>query len=216
MSDRIINLALIALLAVSTGLFAHKNYFSPAPGSVAATAPVFLENWREIRSAGLTDDTTATVQIIEFVDFECPFCASFTQTTLPALREKYDIGFTLVHFPLPGHRFALTAANMVECARAEGRFSNAATVLLAKQDSFGLKPWKEYAVEAGIANVPAWQNCVDSGGGNAVIERGKAVGASVPVTGTPTLLINGWKVPPLGVEDLNAAIRNILAGKSPF
>ena len=215
MSDKVTNLLLIALLAVSTGLFVHRNYLLPPPASVATTVPVFFDNWRDIRSAGVTDDTTAKVQIIEFVDFECPFCASFTQVTLPALRERYDVGLTMVHFPLPGHRFAVATANMAECARTEGRFFHTARLLLAKQDSFGLKPWNEYAVEAGITNIPAWKNCVDSEGGKRAIEQGKAAGASVPVTGTPTLLFNGWKLPPLGVEDLSGAIRNILAGKSP-
>ena len=98
------------------------------------TTPVSLEGAAEIGSA------TARFAVIEFSDFECPFCGRFVREGMPAIREKYvDSGlirFSFRHFPLESiHPTALPAAVAAECLRRQGKFWPAHDALFASPDS---------------------------------------------------------------------------------
>src|SRR5260370_32414860 len=102
--------------------------------------------------------TQAPVQLLEFADFECPFCATFHKD-VKSLRTRYptQVALTYVHFPLPMHRFAEAAARVAECASDQGRFEAMYDQLFDEQDSFGLKPLSEYATKAGVSDRAAFQ-----------------------------------------------------------
>src|SRR5260370_17316381 len=65
----------------------------------------------------------APVTIVEFTDFQCPFCKA-SEATLKTLRDKYGDKIRLVHmdFPLPFHAHAMDAANAARCASDQGKF----------------------------------------------------------------------------------------------
>jgi NhaA family Na+:H+ antiporter len=156
-------------------------------------------------------------QMIEFADFECPFCGSFHKT-IKAVRERYpaQVAVTFIHFPLPMHRFALPAAGVAECAGAQGRFEAMHDRLFEAQDGFGLKPWSDYATEAGVPDGIVFGDCIKHTESLPRVTEGEALGKALDVQGTPTLVINGWKVGrPPSAEELDAMVKAILAGKSP-
>ena len=159
----------------------------------------------------------APIKLIEFADFECPFCAGLHET-LKSLRKHYpdQVSLTFVHFPLPGHRFALPAARVAECAGAQGRFEAMYDRLFDDQESLGLKPWSEYASNAGVVDLDLFEACIRKTDTVARIDSGKQLGTSLHVKATPTLIINGWMLQePPSSEELDAMVKAVLAGKSP-
>jgi protein-disulfide isomerase len=159
----------------------------------------------------------APVQLLEFADFECPYCANLHKD-VKALRVRYpfQVALTFVHFPLPMHRFAVPAAKVAECAGDQGRFEPIYDLLFEQQDKFGLKPWSEFASEAGITDNAAFETCVKRTEPILRVTEGKALGSQLDVQGTPTVVINGWKLgrPPT-LDELDRMVKAIFAGKSP-
>jgi protein-disulfide isomerase len=139
-------------------------------------------------------DSTARVKIIEFADYECPYCRKFHDSY--ALTKKAigsDVALLYIHFPLSMHRFAGPAIRASDCAGAQGQFPRFSELLFEKQDSFGLKPWVEFAKEAGIADLPAFKRCIDDQRVTPKTQAGIAAGEKLKLEGTPTIIINGWR-----------------------
>jgi protein-disulfide isomerase len=88
--------------------------------------------------------------------------------------------------------------------------------LFEGQDEFGLKPWDGYATAAGVPNLAVFDVCIKKTDPIPRVDEGKALGAKLDVRGTPTIIINGWKLgrPPTE-EELDGMVKRILAGKSP-
>lgn len=159
----------------------------------------------------------APVQLVEFGDFECPYCATFHER-LKAVRSRYptNVALSYVHYPLPMHRFAEPAARVVECAGEQGLFERMHDLLFEQQDQLGQKSWDEYAAEAGVPDRAAFTSCTESSDPVPRITQGRRLGEQLDIQGTPTLIINGWKLthPPTG-EELDRMVRAVLAGRSP-
>src|SRR6266436_280276 len=125
--DFIITATLAVCAIITTGLVVRREFFAPSAPSARSPAdekPVLLPHWREDLGKGIRlGNSQAPVQLMEFADFECPFCGDFHKK-LKSLLERYptQVSLTYVHFPIPGHRFALPAARVAECAAAQGRF----------------------------------------------------------------------------------------------
>jgi protein-disulfide isomerase len=112
------------------------------------------------------------------------------------------VSLTFMHFPLKGHRFAIAAARVAECADEQGRFAAMQDQLFEGQESFGLKPWTQYATSAGEP-IPR-------------VVKDEHLGNTLDVQATPTLIINGWKLGhPPSEEELDAMVKAVLAGKQP-
>jgi protein-disulfide isomerase len=212
-----VTLVLCAL--VTTGAVVYREFFAAASGPAhLEQKPHFINDWRIDLVGGIQmGPADASVRLIEFADFECPFCASFRRS-LEAVERKYpgQIALTYVYFPIPGHRFALPAARVAECAAAQGRFEEMYDQLFDGQDQFGLKPWNEYATAAAVPDLGAFDACIKRTDPMPRVEEARALGAKLDVQGTPTLIINGWKLGrPPNAEELDGMVKAILAGRSP-
>jgi protein-disulfide isomerase len=218
--DGLITVTLVACALVTTAVVVHRGVFAHAPMVASSThqEPVFIKNWKSQPAAGIRlGSINAPVQLIEFADFECPFCRDLHKT-LRALRERYSAQVSLVyiHFPLQGHRFALPAARVAECADEQGKFEPMYDQLFDGQDEFGLKPWSDFARAAGLSDLAAFESCIKRTTPVPRVEQGKQLGATIDVKGTPTLIINGWMLAaPPSFEELDAMVKAALAGKSP-
>jgi protein-disulfide isomerase len=218
--DFVLTAILVVCALVTTGLVARREFFTLPGGSVQAATqePVFIENWRSELGHGVRlGSTSAPVQLIEFADFECPYCGEFHRK-LKQLRERYptQVSLTYMHFPIQGHRFALPAARVSECAAEQGRFEAMHDQLFGGQDSFGLKPWSDYATAAGVPDLAAFDLCIKRTDPVPRIEEDKELGTKLDLKGTPTLIVNGWMLAqPPTPEELDAMVKAVLAGKSP-
>jgi protein-disulfide isomerase len=218
--DGVLTAALVVCALTTTGLVVHREFFtrSAGPASQPQQKPVFIKDWKSVLEQGvLLGPSNAAIQLIEFSDFECPSCASFHKT-LKTLRERFpaQVSLTYVHFPLPMHRFAQPAARVAECAGEQGRFESMHDQLFEQQASLGLKPWSDYAKEAAVPDLPAFEVCIKSTAPMPRVEAGQKLAAKLDVQGTPTIVINGWLLPqPPATEELDRMVKAVLAGKSP-
>ena len=144
----------------------------------------------------------APVRIVEFSDFECPYCRS-VEKTLKALLAKYPGKLSLAYrdFPLTGlHPGAQRAAEASRCAAEQGRFWQYHDRLFASA-SLDIAQLKEHARNVGLEK-GRFDACIDSGRMRAEVERDAHQGRLAGVSATPSFFING--MPLNGAQPLAA------------
>ncbi len=138
----------------------------------------------------------ASVVIVEFTDFQCPFCARHSQQTLPSIKEAYGdkVRYILRDFPITEiHQFAQKAAEAGQCAHEQGSFWEYHDLLFANQEALTLDDLKRYAEQVG-ADTGEFNNCLDSGKNQREVLQDLQDGQSAGVSGTPGFLVNGMLV----------------------
>jgi len=140
-------------------------------------------------------DINAPVTIIEFSDYQCPFCAKFWSETLPLLKKDYiDTGkVKLVYrdYPLDFHPVAQSAAEAAECirgaAKSDAAYFEMHDKIFANQLSLSIDNLKKWAKELGYDI----GGCLDSKKFENEVQADLQVGASYGVSGTPAFFIDG-------------------------
>lgn len=133
----------------------------------------------------------AKVVLIEYSDFQCPFCSRHHPNMNKLMDEYGDkIAWVYRHFPLSFHPNAQPAAVASECAGAQGKFWEFADAMFADQDSLGDDFYVKVAGQLGL-NTTTFQTCLDSGKYDSLITSQQSGGASAGVNGTPATFING-------------------------
>jgi thiol-disulfide isomerase/thioredoxin len=209
--------AVIAICAIVFTVILLRREFG-RPSSVADAASqeaVFVRDWEQLLLRGRqVGSASASLKVIEFIDYECGFCRSFAQT-LEQLSSKFEsqVAVSYVNYPLRPHRFARMSAAAVECAHPSGRFSEMQALLFAKQDSFGLKPWSRFAIDASISDTTAFLACMSDSTVAKRISDDVATGERVGVLGTPTVIVNGWRLAsPPSIDELERIAAVLVAG----
>jgi protein-disulfide isomerase len=134
----------------------------------------------------------AKVTIIEYSDFECPFC-SRAKPTIDQILEKYpdDVKVIFKHMPLTQlHPYAQKAAEAAECAADQGKFWEMHDMLFDNQDNLYTTSLKEYAKDLGL-DTEQFNACLDSGAMKARIDKDAQEAQSAGVRGTPAFFVNG-------------------------
>ena len=187
--------AILALAITTTATTATTGTTGAAAQAPAITAKSFLESQRtEIATAGYPTrgPLMAPVTIVEFSDFECPFCGGLFPT-LKAVEKNYPGQVRIVYrqFPLRKiHPRAQKAAEASLCANEQGRFWEMHDSLFGNQEDLGVDALKARAVELNL-DTAAFNACLDSGKEVAAIDKDIAEGMKAGVTGTPIMFING-------------------------
>ncbi|GEL72806.1 DsbA family protein [Myxococcus virescens] len=134
---------------------------------------------------------TAKVTIVEWSDFECPFC-SRVGPTLSKIKESYakDVRVVFRHQPLPFHPNAKLAAEASHAAHEQGKFWEYHDKLFANQKAMDRASLEKYAQELGL-NLAKFKAALDSGKFKAKVEADMAAGNALGANGTPTFFING-------------------------
>jgi protein-disulfide isomerase len=146
----------------------------------------------------------AAVTIVEFSDFECPFCGRFRVETFDALIEQYDgqIRFVYRDFPLSSiHPNAQKAAEAAECADEQGQFWEMHDLIFANQTNMGVSALSGFATELEL-DEEAFDECLNSGQYTEEVLADFQEGQAYGVTGTPTFFINGVRL--VGAQPLSA------------
>jgi protein-disulfide isomerase len=153
----------------------------PPRAEVAATGP----------SKG---PANAPITIVEFSDFECPFCSRVVPT-LEEVQEKYGDKVRLVfrQYPLPIHPSAPKAAEAALCAADQGKFWEMHDIMFAQQKELGVEQLKAKASQIGL-DTEKFNQCLDSGAQAAAVQADMEAGARAGVNGTPAMFINGISV----------------------
>jgi protein-disulfide isomerase len=177
-----------------------KNYDEVLPQlrkQEAMNQPLSAEAQARLAAKGAPSfgPDNAKVTIVEFSDFQCPYCARASEV-VAKIRERYadKVRFVFRQFPLPMHPDAQLAAEASLAAQRQGKFWEFHDLLFANQDALTRESLEQYAKQVEL-NVPELQRALDSKTEKAAVDADVKLGEDVQVNGTPTVFINGKRVP---------------------
>jgi protein-disulfide isomerase len=135
----------------------------------------------------------APLTMVEFTDFQCPFCARFETTTFPEIKKNYiDTGklrLILRDLPLADmHPFAMKAAQSVHCAGDQGKFWEMKELVFKNQNKIDVDSLAGYAKELSL-NGDAFKSCMAEGKHIKEIGDEAKYAQSLGITGTPTFIL---------------------------
>ncbi len=136
----------------------------------------------------------APVTIIEFSDFQCPFCGRFFSQTLPLIESNYiktgKVKLIFRDFPLGFHQYAQKSAEAAECADEQGKFWEYHDKIFENQAALSSANLKQWASEIGL-DTNKFNDCLDSGKMASEVKKDMSDGTAVGIRGTPGFIING-------------------------
>ncbi len=154
----------------------------------------------------------ASITLIEFSDFECPFCGQATPIVRSLLSEfEGQIRVVFKHYPLSGHEFALPAAKAGVAAMRQGKFWEMHDLMFENQRALTPSDLERYAEEIGL-DMDRFRADMEDPETAALVELNRTEGQAVGVRGTPSIYINGRKFEEPH-ESLSAYIREELAAQ---
>ena len=158
-------------------------------------------------AVGVDDDPAkgpakAPVTIVEFSDFQCPYCGR-AEAVVKQILENYKDKVRLVYrdFPLPMHPYAPKASEAAQCANEQGKYWEYHDALYADQSKLALTDLQATAERLGL-KTEAFKTCLDSGKYAAEVSKDVADGQKAGVSSTPFFFING--IPVIGARDYSA------------
>ena len=158
----------------------------PLQGNPALLPPVSSEDY-------VRGDANAKITLIEYSDFECPFCSRHAPT-IDKILENYKGKVRLVfrHFPLSFHPEAQKAAEASECAGEQGKFWEMHDKIFEANEAknMSVDTWKKAAKDLKL-NTAKFNDCLDSGKYLSKIQNEQADGQAAGVEGTPATFVNG-------------------------
>ena len=159
----------------------------------AAQPPAFKEAVLSVEGAQFLGQKNATVTVVEFSDYQCPFCARHVQQTLPLLRKEYvDTGkvkYVFRDHPLESiHPAAFKAAEAARCGGEQGKFWEMHDKLFSNQTKLTAADLAAHAQEVSL-DAAKFKECLDSGRQAGKIRTDLADGAKAGVRGTPGFFI---------------------------
>jgi protein-disulfide isomerase len=135
--------------------------------------------------------SSAPIELVEFSDFQCPFCLRADPTVRQVLATYGDrIKLVYRHFPLPNHPNARPAAEAAACAEEQGKFWQYHDKLFADPGHLEIADLKQRASELGL-DKGKFDACVDSHASRARVDADVRDGQEAGVNGTPAFFING-------------------------
>lgn len=161
--------------------------------ALSPSEPVFVE----VGDSPIRGDKNAPVTIVEFSDYQCPFCGKFFSETLPIIEKEYintgKVKLVYKDFPLNIHPEALKAAEAARCVREqkddEG-YWKMHDKLFENQKELSLENYKKWAKMFGI-NAVKFDKCLNDGIYSKPVQKDFEYGQQLGVSGTPAFFING-------------------------
>jgi len=156
----------------------------------------------------------APVQVVEFADYECPYCQKVSPT-LDKIQEQFGAKVAVVFkdFPLPMHSRAQKAAEAARCAGVQGKFWEFHDALFANKQ-LDLAQLKQQA-RALKLDTARFDQCLDSGEQASAVQKDVAEGQRLGLTGTPVFFINGhFMSGAVGYDKLRESVEQELAALS--
>lgn len=148
----------------------------------------------DIAGAATRGRPDAKLVVVEFSDFQCPFCGRYTRETLPQVERDYvdtgKIRYVFRHFPLERlHPLALRAAEAGDCANQQAKFWPMHTRLFGNQQALAEADLTR-AAEVLELNMPVFQQCMKTQSTSPVrVRQDQTEGSRAAITGTPTFFI---------------------------
>jgi protein-disulfide isomerase len=209
--------AIVSYLEQQRPVEARKRYIEElrkASSDVAIRLDVPRTVIKVLPNDPITGPASASIEIVEFSDFQCPYC----KRVAPVLKQvaaKYGDRVKLVwkDFPLPNHADARPAAEAALCANDQGKFWAYHDKLFDNQNELTAANLKAWAAQLGM-NATTFNTCFDKGTHRQLVEQDQEEGSRYGVSSTPTVYINGRAiVGAMPLETYEAIIQEELARK---
>ncbi len=157
----------------------------------------------------------ATVTVIEFSDFQCPYCRA-AEGSVKQVRAKYGdrVKFVYEDFPLGFHEHAMDAARAARCAGEQDKFWQYHDALFEDQSKLAVADLKAKAAKLGLDS-HKFAACFDKRAPDAAIKADQAQGQALGITGTPTFYINGRQLSGAQPPDKFAEVMDEELAKGP-
>jgi protein-disulfide isomerase len=158
----------------------------------------------------------APIQVVEFSDFQCPFCARGADV-VHELKKKYGskMHFSFKQFPLPMHKDARPASEAALCVNEQGsdKFFKYHDILFKNQDKLDAANLEKFAKESG-ADVNKFKECVGAKKYADAVQKDMDYGEKIGVKSTPTFFVNGQLVSgAVPIEQFAEIIEDTTEGK---
>ena len=165
---------------------ATKKSDAAARPAEPTSARVPLASWTPVRGPKY-----AKVTVVEFSDFQCPFCSKVVPT-LKEIEDKYgkDVRVAFRNQPLPFHQHAAEAAEAAMAANAQGKFWPMHDKLFANQQALDRPSLDKYAQELGL-NMSKFKAAMDQHLYKQQVDDDSKAGTAVGASGTPAFFVNG-------------------------
>ena len=189
----------VVAVVLAVAVFALLKEGGGASAAAAGPPPTVVDDGFRGDSLG---SRTAPVEITEYLDFECPVCASFATIQMPTIKEQLintgRVRWRYRDFPLPSHKYSRFAAHAAQCAGAQGKFFEMHDQLFyhhqwAQTGQDPSRLFRDLAKAAGV-DLTAYDTCMREGRYAARIEFSRQEGDQMLVDGTPTFFANGKKL----------------------
>jgi protein-disulfide isomerase len=156
----------------------------------------------------------ARLTLVEFSDFQCPFCARHNKNTLPKLVQEFvDTGkvkYVMRDFPLGFHKQAHGASVAAWCANEQGKFWELHHLMFANQRKLNKADLEQHAVALGL-DMPAFQSCTASGKYDKIIASSMKDGQKAGVRGTPSFVLGYTQA-----DGTEIKVTRFMRGAQPF
>ncbi len=204
----LVGLALAAGLALGYLLWGRNSVISQNTSSQDQVWQALLKD------APALGPENAPVTIVEFSDYQCPFCTRWHQEVWPQISETYQGKVRLVYrdFPLvQAHPYALDAAIAAHCAGQQDRYWEFHSLLFAGEMELSSLAFETYASRLELDQSP-FDNCLADPDVLSQVQSDLSLGEMVGIDGTPTFFINGYRIKGAQpFEEFQKVIDSILA-----
>jgi protein-disulfide isomerase len=167
-----------------------------------------------VEGAPWKGEPTARVVLVEFSDYQCPFCARHVRETLPQIERDYirtgKIRYMVRDFPLPTHPQAFKAAEAARCASEQGRFWEMYARLFEHQSALNPEALAQHAQALGL-DLAKFRQCLDEGRHAEAVRRDLDEGRKAGVRGTPTFFLGV-----LESGSLRVKVHRTIVGAQPY
>jgi len=179
--------------------------------------PVVRDVEFDIGDNPVLGDAAAKLILVEFADYECPFCGRHVRETFPQIKERYiDAGvlrYAAVDMPLPMHPNAAKAAEASHCAGEQGRFWEIHELMMAKQDA--LANPSSYAAALNLDR-SKFERCLEEGKYAAAVDADVALAQTLGVDGVPGFVLARVEAADAGGRPLKVRGVAAVQGALPF
>jgi protein-disulfide isomerase len=164
-----------------------------SPHAVQPTRPAAAIVTMSLAGNPILGHQAAPLTLIEFSDYQCPYCARFVQTTLPALKAEYiDTGkvrYIFRDFPIDRiHPHARKAAEAAHCMGDQGKYWEMHDLLFQNQKTLQVEQLKAYARHLSF-DAAAFDTCLDQGKYADEVQKDVDDGGAAGVQGTPSFFL---------------------------
>lgn len=184
-------LSTLLVVVAASGLI-WTLFFKQHPAAAHASSPI-SDVKETIEAKHLTHmEGSGPIAIVEFTDFQCPFCAKLQNETLPTLKKEFvatgKARYITMHLPLKMHQQALAAAEASECAAKQGKFAEMRDLLFEKQKELPAANLANYAADLGLDKA-GFTTCLATHAGLMKVKSDQAVASALRINTTPELFI---------------------------